>query len=139
MEFNCGQAMLGRFLSHSQLGSLNQLTRMSRSFSGLAAAGAGLVAAPKTLSARRTSRRVWAVASNKQSTSMNRISRGFATEENPLVCPRDRIRNIAIIAHVDHGKTTLVDCILKEAGHGFENERVMDKNELEKEKGITIL
>ena len=48
---------------------------------------------------------------------MNRISRGFATEENPLVCPRDRIRNIAIIAHVDHGKTTLVDCILKEAGH----------------------
>lgn len=139
MEFNCGQAMLGRFLSHTHLGSVNQLTRVSRSFTGQTAAAAGLVSVPKTQSTGRTSRRMWAVAANKQSPSMMRISRGFATEEHSLVCPRDRIRNIAIIAHVDHGKTTLVDCILKEAGHGFENERVMDKNELEKEKGITIL
>lgn len=139
MEFNCGQVMLGRFLSHTRVGSLNQKTRVSRSFTGLAAGASGLVDASKTQATSRTTRRLWTLTSNKRLGSMNRICRGFAAEENPLVCPRDRIRNIAIIAHVDHGKTTLVDCILKEAGHGFENERVMDKNELEKEKGITIL
>jgi len=53
------------------------------------------------------------------------------------------IRNIAIIAHVDHGKTTLVDGMLKESGIFHENEtvteRVMDSNPLERERGITIL
>ncbi|NVN98392.1 MAG: translational GTPase TypA [Geobacteraceae bacterium] len=53
------------------------------------------------------------------------------------------IRNIAIIAHVDHGKTTLVDAMLKQTGVFRENEviteRVMDSNDLEKERGITIL
>ncbi|MBF0335402.1 MAG: translational GTPase TypA [Alphaproteobacteria bacterium] len=53
------------------------------------------------------------------------------------------IRNIAIIAHVDHGKTTLVDAMLKQSGTFRENqqvaERVMDSNDLEKERGITIL
>ena len=53
------------------------------------------------------------------------------------------IRNIAIIAHVDHGKTTLVDAMLKQAGTYRANEaiteRVMDSNELERERGITIL
>ncbi len=53
------------------------------------------------------------------------------------------IRNIAIIAHVDHGKTTLVDAMLRQAGTYRSNEtvieRVMDSNELEKERGITIL
>ena len=56
---------------------------------------------------------------------------------------RDDIRNIAIIAHVDHGKTTLVDAMFKES-HVFRtnekmDERVMDSNDLEKERGITIL
>ena len=54
-----------------------------------------------------------------------------------------RIRNIAIIAHVDHGKTTLVDKMLRQAGAFRENqvveERVMDSNPLERERGITIL
>ncbi|HET7452566.1 MAG TPA: translational GTPase TypA [Thermoanaerobaculia bacterium] len=53
------------------------------------------------------------------------------------------LRNIAIIAHVDHGKTTLVDCMLKQSGTFRENEQVaeraMDTNELERERGITIL
>ncbi len=54
-----------------------------------------------------------------------------------------KLRNIAIIAHVDHGKTTLVDCMLKQSGAFRENqqvqERVLDSNDLEKERGITIL
>ena len=56
---------------------------------------------------------------------------------------RNDIRNIAIIAHVDHGKTTLVDEMLKQGGVFRENqqvaERVMDSNDLERERGITIL
>lgn len=55
----------------------------------------------------------------------------------------EKIRNIAIIAHVDHGKTTLVDKLLQASGTFRENENVadlsMDSNDLEKERGITIL
>ena len=56
---------------------------------------------------------------------------------------REDVRNIAIIAHVDHGKTTLVDEMLKQSGIFRANEqvqdRVMDSNDLERERGITIL
>jgi GTP-binding protein len=62
---------------------------------------------------------------------------------SPDRATRDDIRNIAIIAHVDHGKTTLVDAMLWQSGVFRENqevvERVMDSNDLEREKGITIL
>ena len=56
---------------------------------------------------------------------------------------RDDLRNVAIVAHVDHGKTTLVDAMLWQSNafgaHAHVNERVMDSNDLEREKGITIL
>ncbi len=56
---------------------------------------------------------------------------------------RDDLRNIAIIAHVDHGKTTLVDCMLRESGQfrqsQLQGEQILDTNDLERERGITIL
>lgn len=66
-----------------------------------------------------------------------------ATQDAVQTVPRTDIRNVAIIAHVDHGKTTLVDGMLKQSNvfeaHQQVAERVLDSNDLERERGITIL
>ncbi len=69
------------------------------------------------------------------------LSRPLKLESFPL--RRTDIRNVVIIAHVDHGKTTLVDCLLRQSGQfrdtELKGERILDSNDLERERGITIL
>ncbi len=77
-------------------------------------------------------------------TALRRYNGGFHPVQLVLAyMRRNDIRNIAIIAHVDHGKTTLVDCLLRQSGEfrasQLVGERILDSNELERERGITIL
>lgn len=77
----------------------------------------------------------------------NTISRAFSaapataaaadTEPNSALSP-SRLRNVAVIAHVDHGKTTLMDRLLRQCGADIPHERAMDSISLERERGITI-
>ncbi|CAI5745308.1 unnamed protein product [Peronospora destructor] len=65
------------------------------------------------------------------------LARAFATDYSAVTA--ENIRNVAIVAHVDHGKTTLVDQLLKYGGNTLLEERVMDSIDLERERGITIM
>src|SRR5436309_5568753 len=82
-------------------------------------------------------RSVAEVANRRDPATLSALSR------SPHFAVRDDLRNIAIVAHVDHGKTTLVDAMLWQSGSFRENqdvgERVLDSTDLEREKGITIL
>lgn len=65
------------------------------------------------------------------------LSHAFSTDYSAVTA--ENIRNVAIVAHVDHGKTTLVDQLLKHGGNQLSEERVMDSIDLERERGITIM
>lgn len=66
------------------------------------------------------------------------MSRHFATAIPAAALDPGRLRNVAVIAHVDHGKTTLMDRLLRQCGADIPHERAMDSISLERERGITI-
>ena len=76
-------------------------------------------------------------------TSCENFQIAFPETKGAFTLQNEHLRNVAIIAHVDHGKTTLVDQMLKQGGVYRKNqevvERVMDSGDLERERGITIL
>ena len=80
---------------------------------------------------------------NPQVNPYRNLRGGLTARPSPALMSIENLRNIAIVAHVDHGKTTLVDQLLKQSGTLSERtvlaERVMDSNDQEKERGITIL
>src|SRR5213080_5168398 len=90
---------------------------------------------------RDSSDRLTGDVSSDAATSNARQTKPF--KENTMNQVRNDIRNVAIIAHVDHGKTTLVDALLRQSGNFRDSqvsqECVMDSNPLERERGITIL
>jgi len=83
------------------------------------------------------------VAHHHVTPAIHQQSEPYRMTETSNTATRSDIRNVAIVAHVDHGKTTIVDAMLKQthsfAEHGDVEDRVMDSGDLEREKGITIL
>jgi len=74
----------------------------------------------------------------RELSTVSSVETAEAGQEAPELKSVKHLRNIAIIAHVDHGKTTLVDKLLRECNEAVNKERVMDSNDLESERGITI-
>jgi GTP-binding protein len=97
----------------------------------------------KALRAKRATASTTTIQTTKRSLSIKSAIAEPETATGTAKKPRDDLRNIAIIAHVDHGKTTLVDSMLKQSSVFRDNEkveeRIMDSNDLERERGITIL
>ena len=97
----------------------------------------------KALRAKRATTSTTTIQTTKRSLSIKSAIAEPETATGTAKKPRDDLRNIAIIAHVDHGKTTLVDSMLKQSSVFRDNEkveeRIMDSNDLERERGITIL
>ncbi|WP_339941477.1 translational GTPase TypA [Novipirellula rosea] len=106
---------------------------------------AGVFIYPTVASASHGLSSLYKIDSNMTSASLDNAvspaSLSDSTKTNPL--RRNDIRNVVIIAHVDHGKTTLVDCLLRQSGQyrdtELKGERILDSNDLERERGITIL
>eukprot|EP01116_Phalansterium_solitarium_P016865 TRINITY_DN400_c2_g1_i2.p1 TRINITY_DN400_c2_g1~~TRINITY_DN400_c2_g1_i2.p1 ORF type:complete len:632 (+),score=153.65 TRINITY_DN400_c2_g1_i2:38-1897(+) len=76
---------------------------------------------------------------SKQTTHVEALRLNASSSNRSVATDLSMIRNVAIIAHVDHGKTTLVDQLLQQSGSALSEERVMDSNAIEKERGITIM
>ncbi|KAJ1895574.1 hypothetical protein LPJ66_004510 [Kickxella alabastrina] len=144
----------GRRLTRSAFSSRNTATKLQtdRRLSSMAATAIGSsILSPKLSKARVVPDlpRTLSSAARPYSTPAAATSPSSASELVDSIdlgdmIPMDRIRNIGIIAHVDHGKTTLVDCLLKQSGAlsgstAMQETRVMDSNVIEKERGITIL
>jgi len=96
----------------------------------------GFARGPKTSTYMLNSRTSSALAHG--AINLNKMQRrSLSVEEGEKAT--EKMRNVAIIAHVDHGKTTLVDNLLKQSGQSLSDERAMDSNDLERERGITIM